>query len=140
MDEFAASVPVTVWLWFAGLLLQSVAFGVLGTWWVSTLIAAIRDEIAHERKEVDQSIADVENELRDRQERSERLIGETVAAVRQKIHEVEVFIRDTYVRRDSFLKTSEEVRESLKDFGDRIEKRIDIMDKKLDRLQSRGPQ
>src|SRR5690606_3674577 len=102
MDEASVMVPVTVWLWFAGLLVQSVAFAIIGTWWVGRVIAAIHDEIARERKEVDQSIADAENDWRDRSEKSERMFGESVSALRQHIHDFQLFVRDTYVRRDSF--------------------------------------
>lgn len=133
-----SEVPPAVWLWFGGLLVQSCAFAAIGTWWVSRLIAAIREEIASERKEVDSAIADVENEMRDRIAAAIRMAGESVAALREHVHSIEKFMRDTYVRRDSFYTTTNEVKASLKEFGDRLENRLSRMETKVDKLQA-GP-
>lgn len=53
--------------------------------------------------------------------------GETVAAVRTKIHDVEMWNRDTFVRKDSFEMVIGRLEKSIEKLGDKIEDRIDKM-------------
>ena len=63
-----------------------------------------------------------------------REAGESIAAIRQKVHEVETWSRDNFLRRESFTQTmaayearSTESRNDLKDRLGRIESKIDHM-------------
>lgn len=60
-----------------------------------------------------------------------REFGEGLSALRAKIHEVELFIRDTYVRRDSFSLVVTRIEEMIK-------LSMDKMDAKLDKLEERA--
>lgn len=60
--------------------------------------------------------------------------GETVAAVRTKIHDVEMWNRDTFVRKDSFEMVIGRLEKSIEKLGDKIEDRIDKM---VERIQQR---
>jgi hypothetical protein len=58
--------------------------------------------------------------------------GETAAALRTKIHDVETWNRDTFVRKDSFEMVIGRLEKSLEKLGDKIEDRIERL---ADRLQ-----
>lgn len=83
--------------------------------------AALTSLIGASRKEID-----------DRVEQQGRIFGEVAAAVRQKVHELELFCRDTYVRRDSFYKVSDDMAQSVQVSFDKIEKRLERMETKID--------
>lgn len=61
-----------------------------------------------------------------------RDVGETAAAIRQKIHDVETWNRDTFVRKDDFDLVIGRIEKSLDKLGDRFEEKIDAL---LDRMQ-----
>lgn len=134
-----SQVPVDVWLWFGGLLVQSCAFAAVGTWWVSRVISAIREEIASERKEIDVAIGTVENEMRDRVSTAERRAGEAVAALREHVHSIEKFMRDTYVRRDSFYTTTDDVKKQIREFVEQLDRRFNRLEQKVDKLKATDP-
>lgn len=92
-----------------------------GTWRLSRMEVALRDEISKSRAEIEE-----------RQDRLSRECGESVAAVREKIREVELFCRDTYVRRDSFYKVADEFSAGMKALGDKIDARLERMEAKID--------
>jgi hypothetical protein len=51
--------------------------------------------------------------------------GEVGAALRQKIHEVEVFSRDTFVNKPTFETVINRIENSIEKLGDRLETKID---------------
>jgi hypothetical protein len=51
--------------------------------------------------------------------------GEMGAALRTKIHEVEVFSRDTFVRKDSFELVIGRLEKSMEKLGDRVEEKLE---------------
>lgn len=81
----------------------------------------LRDDINKSRDEIEQQ-----------QDRHSREFGETVAAMREKIREVELFCRDTFVRRDSFYMVRDDLVTSMNSLGDKIEARLERMEKKID--------
>lgn len=95
------------------------------TWGISrvrdTTQSAIRDEIESAKQRFD---ADIDN--------LGRSFGETVTAIREKIREVELFGRDTYMRRESFYKTMEMLSVDMKAQFARLDSRLDRMETKLD--------
>jgi hypothetical protein len=91
------------------------------TWGIAKIETAVRKAIDEHREKYDEDL----NKL-------ERNVGETGLAIRQKIHELETWARDTFVRRDSFLAMVTEVRSSMSALGDRLEKRLERMETKID--------
>lgn len=78
------------------------------------------------------AITAAKTELELRQDATARDNGEGLAALRQKTHEVEIWARDTFVRRDSFLAVIAEVKQGFGVLGDRIENRLERMESKID--------
>lgn len=90
----------------AGLLVNLLVTVIGGVWKLSRLELSLRSAINESSKEIDERI-----------ERQGRYFGETVTAVRQKITDVEIFARDTFIRKDE-----------LKD-------QLQALNKKLDELK-----
>lgn len=59
-------------------------------------------------------------------------IGEVAAALRQKVTEVELFTRDTFMRRDSFYETINSVRQDIRGQFEKIDTRLERMEAKID--------
>jgi hypothetical protein len=89
---------------------------------------------------------DLENE--ERVNAKMRAFGETVTAIRQKIAdvdgglgkritEIELYVRDTFLQKDSFRAVIAEIMNDMKSLGDRIETRLLRMEDKLDRAHDR---
>jgi hypothetical protein len=91
------------------------------TWKLSRLELSLRGTIQVSR-----------NEIEERQDRVVREFGETVSAMREKVREVELFCRDTFMRRDSFLEANRQNAIEFKAFGERIESRLERMETKID--------
>jgi Sec-independent protein translocase protein TatA len=105
----------------AGFLLTAIVTIVTGTWRLSAAVLDLKIAIEKAKDEIEQ-----------RQDRQMREVGETVSAIRQKIHDVETWSRDTFVRRDSFQSMISEVRAALVELGIRLEKRLERMEEKID--------
>lgn len=74
-----------------------------GAWKLGRVELALRDAIALSAQEVESRV-----------DRNSREFGEVVAALRAKITEVELFTRDTFIRRDTFMLTAAETKSDLK--------------------------
>ncbi len=111
--------PVTIAI--AGFLLNVLVLAVGGTWKLSRVEASIRKAIAVHQREAYVEIDKVRRET-----------GESMTAMREKIREVELYCRDTYVRRDSFFKVADEFTGGLKAMSDKIEARLERMEEKID--------
>lgn len=97
------------------------------TWRLSVVAREIREEADEKIKAVDTRCDLLADVLR-------REFGETAKAALQKIHELEIWSRDEFVRKQSFVIVNQETRQAIQDQGDRIEKRLDRMENKLDTL------
>ncbi len=109
-------------LTFAGLFVNVVVLSVLGTWALARTAAAINKTITENRQAVDDEINRVRRET-----------GETAAAIRAKIVEVELWGRDNFVKRDLFSAAMERMETNVTNMGDRIEARLLRMEGKLDK-------
>jgi hypothetical protein len=120
------------------LVVQTVAVIVGGIWALSKTEAAIRQQIYDHK---------LENE--ERVNNTSRQVGDTVAAIRQKIvevdtsltrkiSEVELYVRDTFLQKESFRAVISEIMNDMKNLGDRIENRLLRMETKLDRAHDRN--
>jgi hypothetical protein len=92
-----------------------------GTWRLSRMEVSLSNKITRTRAEIEE-----------RQDRQSREVGETVAAVREKINQVELYCRDTFVRRDGFYKVRDELAVDIKTLGEKIEARLERMESKID--------
>jgi hypothetical protein len=117
------------------LILQTIALIGGGIWALSRTEQNIRQQIADHK---------LENE--ERINASMRASGETFSAIRQKIFEVdtatgkritdiELYVRDTYLQKDSFRAVIAEITRDMKDLGDRIERGLERMEKKIDKAR-----
>ena len=105
--------------------LAVVAYAVRLTWQVSRI----------EKEQREYTDAQVDNLQRDMNEqastgaiRAETIrheAGEMGAAIRQKIHEVETWNRDTFVRKDSFEIVVNRIEKSMEKLGDRVEEKLE---------------
>lgn len=99
------------------------------------ILAACIWKIAQLKTDVLAAIAVTGKEIDERIDRQKREFGENVAAIRQKVHDVETWARDTFVRHDNFNKLTDEIRADIrsvggdiKQMGADIQSRIDRMD------------
>lgn len=109
-----------------GSLVLNVFVALVGaTWGVARIKSevkdAVRDEIDAHRTQIDDRITQIEQR-----------VGETTAALRSKINETELWNRDTFMRRDSFYKTMESYSTDMRTQFDKIEKRLERMEEKID--------
>ncbi len=79
-----------------------------------------------------EAINSSKTEVEEKQDRSTHDFGETVAAIRQKLHDVELWASNTFMRRDSFYKVQEEIKLDMTKLGDRIDARLLRIETKLD--------
>jgi hypothetical protein len=103
-------------------LLLNVSIAIVGaTWGLAKIKEAVRDLMEMHRKEVDQELSMLG-----------RNFGETAAALRQKVSDVEIWGRDNYVRRDDFLVATGEIKAGIALLGERLENRFERMESKID--------
>lgn len=106
---------------FIGIGINLLVTAIVGTWKLSRVELAIRQSIASSRAEIDERIEAIRREF-----------GETGHALREKIAQVELYTRDTFVRRDSFYKVSDDLAAKLTAMDDKIDKRLERMEGKID--------
>lgn len=113
-------------------LLLNVLIAVIGlTWGIGKIKDAVRDEMEEQRLRMEAKLENAERDISDVSLRT----GEIGMAIRTKITEVELHLRDHYVRRDSFDRVISMIQDSIKAMGDKIEHRLDRMETKLDHAQ-----
>jgi len=115
-----------------GTAVAAIVYAVKMTWKVRDLEKGIRDEFNAEIYNCQRDNAKLVRESSERAETLRHEFGETAAALRTKIHDVETWNRDTFVRKDSFEMVIGRLEKSLEKLGDKIEDRIE---KLADRLQ-----
>ncbi len=99
----------------AGFLLQFFAIIGTGIWKLSQVESRLREAIDASGREIDERI-----------DAQARQFGETALALRQKITDVELYVRDNYVRRESFYS-------NIQELAKRIETRIDRLETKIEK-------
>lgn len=115
----------TKWLASAALFLNFVAAVVGLTWGVGRVKDQVKD---HLKDDIDNLIAAIaEAELK-----MERRAGEMGSALREKITQVEFFVRDNYVREKDF----DMVIQTMNTRFDRLQDVLDRMNEKLDNMRS----
>lgn len=112
--------------------LAAIGYAVKMTWKVRDLEKEMRSDFNAEIDNCQRDNAKLVRESLDRGETLRHEFGETAAALRTKIHDVETWNRDTFVRKDSFEMVIGRLEKSLEKLGDKIEDRIE---KLVDRIQ-----
>lgn len=112
---------ISTYLTIAGFALNLGVIVVGGIWKLSQLEGSLRKAIEDSRKEID-----------DRIDVQAREFGETVAALRQKIHEIELHAANNFVRRDGFYKVKEELSAELRSFHDEVKDDLRRLEEKVD--------
>lgn len=103
------------------LILTLIGMSAGGVWQLSRVESALRKDITHARDEIE---AKLDQEVRH--------FGETIAAIRQKVADVELYAANNYVRRDGFYKVQEEIKAELAKVVEKLEKRLERMEVKID--------
>lgn len=102
------------WIALAAFALNALVTVAAMTWQLSRVELRLSEKITDERQEIDEHL-----------ERQAREFGEVAAALRQKVHEIEVWARDTFVRREGFYQVRDDLKNDIKDMGAQINTRID---------------
>lgn len=137
--------------WIAAACAVVTALVTVGTQWVryERLIAECKAAGAAAKAEAESALqlgAEAAKECAELEERIERLLldghqerermirefGETAKAIRDHMHMFETWSRDEFVRKDSFREYAERADRVLEQIVERIEKRLEHIDHKLD--------
>lgn len=103
-------------------LLLNLGVAVVGaTWGIAKIKDTVRDAMDDHRKEFDGQLDTLG-----------RSFGETVLALRQKIHEIETWARDEFVRKGSFEQAVNRMEHTVGDQFSKLEKRLERMELKID--------
>lgn len=89
-------------------------------------------KLAEMERGLRQAISDSKTEVEDRQDSMKREFGETVAGIREKVREVELFVRDKYIEKNDFIIQMQHHNEMISMNFTNITARLDRMEKKLD--------
>lgn len=99
---------------------------------LSTQFAALDKSLTAE-------ISLLRNEITEKQERSQSQVGDSMSAMRQHMHDLEKAMltqraesAETYMRRDSYYKASDELKREVNAGFDKMEKRLERMEGKID--------
>jgi hypothetical protein len=92
-----------------------------GLWKLTRVEKALSDKIEESKEDVER-----------KQEEHSRNFGETIAAIRQKVADVELYGANNYVRRDSFYKVQETISQDIKSLGAQMEARFVRLEAKID--------
>lgn len=97
-----------------------------GTWKIANVQAGIMEAIFNHKKETASSF-----------EAHQRLVGETMSAIRQKINDVELWGRDNYVAKDDFTEALNRLNQSMVRMDDSLGARLIRMEAKIDAASPR---
>lgn len=118
-----ATAIATISVIFGGLtiVVNILVLSIGGTWKISELKASLVKEIHSSKQEIE---AAHDKYVHD--------VGETFAAFRQKISDVEMYIRDNYVRRDSFVEVNRQTQDTIRGAVEDLKQRLERMENKID--------
>lgn len=104
------------------------------TFAVNAAVVLVGGGIAFARQEsrMQAMVAKAQRETEDKIDVTIRQFGETATAIRQKITEVELFMRDNYIKRDSFYHGVNELATNVKSLGESLDGRLIRMENKID--------
>jgi hypothetical protein len=100
---------------------------VRATWKLSRVEKELRDYFDAQVDNLQLDVAKLERSGTERAETLRHEFGETGTALRTKIHEVETWSRDTFVRKDSFETAISRIEKTTENAVNKIDKRLDSM-------------
>lgn len=111
-------------------MIVNLVIGVVGGVWALAHARDSTDEkIAAKERGLNEDLSDLERRLKIEIDTTERNFGETIAAIRQKLTEIELWNRDHLVNKTDFI----DMHRSRERFEDLLNVRLDQINKKLDR-------
>lgn len=116
----------------AGFILTSIVTLVTVTRSLSNTEIALRQAITQSKDEVEEQIARSRADIEAKQERMSREFGETVKALKEKVHEIETWARDEFVRKGSFEHSIGRFERTVSDQFTKIDQRLERMEAKID--------
>lgn len=90
-------------------------------------------KLAEMEKGLRQAITESTREVEEKQERATHDFGETVAALKEHVRQLELFIRDKYMEKDDYNIQMHRQNEMAASNFNSISQRLDRMEKKMDR-------
>lgn len=133
---------LTIGLGVLGFFLQALVLAVTGTRALGRMEAGLRDAISEHRTQIDTEIGGMRRDLTADADRVRREAGEATAALRAKIHEVEerirdveVWARDEFIRKESFLLVTGEVKAAMAKQTETIDMRLNQVAAELKAVQ-----
>ncbi len=96
-----------------------------GGWGLASKLSQMEKTLS---EKIDKSITVIE----DRQNGAVQAVGETIHAMREKVTQIELWARDTFLRKDDFDRINQQNLAALKSLGDKIESRLERMENKID--------
>lgn len=110
----------------AGMLLLTAIAGVIsGTWALAKTDRELTEKI-------DKAKLDIERRLDEETDSTVQRFGETVTAIRTKMTDMELWNRDNFVDKSTFGTFQANLADFFKRFEDKIDRRFDKIDAKLD--------
>jgi len=97
----------------------------LGSWNLSS-------EMAKMEKRLTASIVAAKHEIEERQDEHIDQVGATLTSFRDKFREIELYIRDNYVKGPDFVSTLQKAADLQKAYQSAVIDRLDRVEKKLD--------
>lgn len=108
-----------------GIMLSVVGMAVKTTRAVSKSETELRSDMDAQVDNLQRDIARLERDAIARGDTYRQEFGETASAIRQKLHDVEVFTRDHFVSKDSFELVVGRLEKSIEKLGDKIEDKLE---------------
>jgi hypothetical protein len=128
---------ITIGLGIAGFSIQGLVLAAGGVWKLAQMEARIKETITTHRTELDDIIARLREQTAEGTDRARRDIGETILAMQTKIAQFEIWTRDTFVRRESFLVVITRIEEGQQRNADKLDERLGRIEGKIEALQAR---
>jgi hypothetical protein len=124
----------TLYIGIASLALALIVHAVRVTWQVRGIETEVRAFMDAQIDNLQRDIRKIQQVQADRADGMRHDTGEMGSALRSKIHEVEMFVRDKFVSKDSFELVIARLEKSMEKLGDKIE---DKLDRWVERLQTK---
>lgn len=112
----------------ATLVLSFIMSAITGTW----ILGKSRNKLT---EKIDEARLELERKINDETDVAVHDFGETVAAIRQKMTDMELWNRDTFVTKSTFNVIMQQIRSDTERLEDKIDSRFDRIEAKLDRDQ-----
>ena len=132
MNESTIAIIISV-----GTLLLSLIANVVGGTWIlrgsnARLMESFDQKLDARRKELVREIAEIERRSAIGLDETNRRSGELISAIREKVVQVELWVRDNCVSKDTFNLVIGEIKESWRRFEDKMDARFDKIESKLE--------